>query len=311
MTIESPLIFHHKKVSPYSEKIRLMLGHTNLQWRSVQAPLTPPRPSIDPLVGGYRRIPVAQIDADIFCDTRIIATEIADLSNNALLNPFNQTEEQWLWSEYIETEIFQIGLNSLDFLGLIRALFTQIPLGQLPRYLMDEKHLVTHANPKVKAALPSRPKSKQLWLVYLDRLENQLQQDYFAGSKPGYLDFCTVHLIWFRMAMERRLLKGRPTLETWYHKMLSLSHGNAVEISPTQAIDAAKAAAPRPIPTSMTQSRRIGRLVSVTTTDIFLGSTQGKLVGENDERWILARDTKEAGLVHIHFPKATYQLTQH
>ncbi|MCG7588431.1 glutathione S-transferase family protein, partial [Photobacterium sp. OFAV2-7] len=303
-------IFHHKSVSPYSEKIRLMLGYTNLSWLSVEAPLTPPRPSIDPLLDGYRRIPVVQLGADIFCDTRIIAAEISELSGNEKLNPFFQSQEEWQWSEYIENDVFHFSLNSLHPLGLIRALLSQVPLRQLPNYLADKKHLFRNSNPELTAAAPDRARSKALWQRYLDKLETRLLQDFLNGSAPTYADFCAVHLIWFRMGMEGRVLfKGRPQLEKWYQKMISFSHGRSADITPFNAITSAKNNQPRLIDTSMTQGSLIGKRVSVSTTDILLGDTQGCLVGEDNERWILARDTEVAGRVHVHFPKATYQIT--
>jgi hypothetical protein len=30
--------------------------------------MMPPRPLLDPLTGGYRRVPVLQVGADIYCD---------------------------------------------------------------------------------------------------------------------------------------------------------------------------------------------------------------------------------------------------
>ncbi|CAF0793916.1 unnamed protein product [Adineta ricciae] len=62
------LILHHYESSPFGEKIRLALGLKNLHWRSVINSVVPPRPFLTPLTGGYRRIPVLQIGADIYCD---------------------------------------------------------------------------------------------------------------------------------------------------------------------------------------------------------------------------------------------------
>ena len=73
------MILHHYPMSPFSEKIRLMFGYADMEWLSVISPESPPRPIVEPLVGGYRRIPVAQSGADIFCDSRLIADEIANL----------------------------------------------------------------------------------------------------------------------------------------------------------------------------------------------------------------------------------------
>ena len=70
------LILHHYDFSNYSEKIRLALGFKSLAWRSVIIPPIAPKPDLAPLTGGYRRTPVLQVGADIFCDTSLIAREL-------------------------------------------------------------------------------------------------------------------------------------------------------------------------------------------------------------------------------------------
>lgn len=69
----SEFILHHYVLSPFSTKIRAMLGQAGLDWRSAITREMPPRPVLEVLAGGYRKIPVAQIGADVFCDTRVIA----------------------------------------------------------------------------------------------------------------------------------------------------------------------------------------------------------------------------------------------
>jgi glutathione S-transferase len=64
------LILHYYERSPYAEKIRLALGLKGLPWRSVLAPMVMPKPELVELTGGYRRIPVLQMGADVYCDTR-------------------------------------------------------------------------------------------------------------------------------------------------------------------------------------------------------------------------------------------------
>jgi hypothetical protein len=59
------LIFHHYDNSPFSEKIRLVFGHKRLAWRSVIQPNVMPKPHLVPLTGGYRKIPVLQIGAEV------------------------------------------------------------------------------------------------------------------------------------------------------------------------------------------------------------------------------------------------------
>ena len=70
------LILHHFNASPFSEKIRLVMGLKGLNWVSVVIPSIMPKPDLTPLTGGYRRTPVLQIGADIYCDTQLILREI-------------------------------------------------------------------------------------------------------------------------------------------------------------------------------------------------------------------------------------------
>ncbi len=63
------IYLHHYPASPFSEKIRALLGVLDLEWYSVETSIIMPRPLLMPLSGGYRRIPVAQIGADVYCVT--------------------------------------------------------------------------------------------------------------------------------------------------------------------------------------------------------------------------------------------------
>lgn len=68
---ESPdVILRHCEMSPYSRKLRLAFGLKGVAWRSVQIPIVMPKPDLTELTGGYRRTPVMQIGADIYCDTK-------------------------------------------------------------------------------------------------------------------------------------------------------------------------------------------------------------------------------------------------
>ena len=69
----SELILHHYPQSPFAEKARLMLGFKGLAWQSVMIPAAMPKPDLTALTGGYRRTPVMQVGADIYCDTALIA----------------------------------------------------------------------------------------------------------------------------------------------------------------------------------------------------------------------------------------------
>ena len=68
---------HHYPGSPFSEKVRLMLGLKELAWRSVIAPAVNPKPDLAALTGGYRRVPVLQTgDADFSLSVLIPESEL-------------------------------------------------------------------------------------------------------------------------------------------------------------------------------------------------------------------------------------------
>ena len=69
-------ILHHYDLSPFAEKVRIGLGLKQAAWKSVDIPIIMPKPDLMPLTGGYRKTPVMQVGADIYCDTQLIMLEL-------------------------------------------------------------------------------------------------------------------------------------------------------------------------------------------------------------------------------------------
>ena len=69
------IILHHYGLSPFAEKVRIGLGLKQAAWKSVDIPNVMPKPDLMPLTGGYRKTPVMQVGADIYCDTQLIMLE--------------------------------------------------------------------------------------------------------------------------------------------------------------------------------------------------------------------------------------------
>ena len=81
------LILHHYLTSPFSEKVRLILGAKKLPWKSVFIPPIMPKPDVEVLTGGYRKTPFLQIGADIYCDSALIADVLEHLRPEPTLYP--------------------------------------------------------------------------------------------------------------------------------------------------------------------------------------------------------------------------------
>ena len=73
---QDQIILHNYPQSPVAEKVRVALGIKGLVWHSIEIPRLPPKPLLLPLTGGYRRTPVMQIGADIYCDSQCIINEL-------------------------------------------------------------------------------------------------------------------------------------------------------------------------------------------------------------------------------------------
>lgn len=87
MSVPTELILHNYPASTFSERIRLAMGLKGLSYRSVLIPRVMPKPNLLPLTGGYRRTPVLQIGADVWCDTLLILSRIEALHPSPSLYP--------------------------------------------------------------------------------------------------------------------------------------------------------------------------------------------------------------------------------
>ena len=99
------IYLHHYAQSPFSEKIRALLGYLELDWQSVTISDIMPRPDLMPLSGGYRKTPILQDGAGVFCDTKVIALYLAHKTGNTELyaHGFRATRI----AEWADTTLFQ------------------------------------------------------------------------------------------------------------------------------------------------------------------------------------------------------------
>jgi len=297
----SELILHHYPMSPFSEKIRVMLGYTGLDWQSVITREMPPRPQLAILAGGYRKIPVAQIGADIFCDTRTIAAEIAALSGKPRLALEKLTTQQQGFASEVDLEVFIACAIAASTRAMGRKFRQSLSVADMARFIWD----------RLNFGLPvlSLRAARQRVRLHLESLERMLKQPFLFGKQPNHADFSTYHSLWFlRDLAESSLLDDYPQTLAWMDRMQAFGHGGRREISAQQALDIAREATPRAIAAGHRKDPQIGQQVRITPTDYGQIATSGKLVGATPTRWILARDVAEVGSIHLHFPRQGFTL---
>lgn len=300
------MILHHYDASPYAEKIRLMFGLTNARWQSLISPVQPPRPNVDPLTGGYRRIPVAQVGADIFCDSTLIAREIARATDCPALDPANVDAGAAALMSQAEKQAFFAAITAIPPLRLLGTMLLAFgPVGTY-RFAKDRAGLL-------KGGTVRPPKGAQAQTILdslMDALETRLaDQPWVGGDAASVADFTVYHPLWLHVSCNRRPLKAGPKVMAWYQRVGDLGHGLREDITQDQAFAAARTAEPRPLPASASEVPvALGTMVDVAPADYGLVPVTGTLAAVTEDRIIVARSHADLGTLHIHFPRAGYSI---
>ncbi len=300
------LILHHYEGSPYAEKVRLMFGLANAQWLSILSPAWPPRPNLDPLTGGYRRIPVAQLGADIFCDSALIAREVAAATQCPALNPDNVSSDAQALMQQAEKEAFFAAIGTVPPMRLVGTMLRKFgPVGTY-KFVKDRSGLLKGGS----ARAPQREAAGPVLQALLDALEERLgAHDWLDGAAPSVADLCAYHPLWLHVNCNRRPLQAGPRVLGWFQRVADIGHGKREEVSQAQVFTAAKDATPRPLPASIDDVPvALGTKVQVAPSDYGVLPVTGTLAAVTEDRIIVARETPEFGLVHVHFPREGYSL---
>lgn len=300
------LILHHYPLSPFSEKIRAMLAYTNLEWTSCISSEVPPRDKLDLLTGGYGRIPVAQLGADVFCDSNLIAHEIARMAALEGLDPYLLGPSSAEKMRVYEGKFFFACINRAFSLGLLGRFAKEKGVVELFKFLKDRVQMgrsatISMGSPK------SAPKIIDNTLAELEAELEQSGAPYIGGTIPGLLDFALYHGLWFIDVVGHRDIWGAHSVAcAWYETMKQYQGNPKSQVSLDQALAIALRHEPKVVDGALLNSDDIGSLVSITPADYRRLPVEGILVGEDANRWVIQRSTAETGAVHVHFPKQGY-----
>jgi len=307
----SDLILHHYPQSPFAEKARLMLGFKGLSWQSVMIPAVMPKPDLTALTGGYRRTPVMQVGADVYCDTAMIAHRLEQEKSAPALYPEGREAAAMNLAQFADQVLFQHGV-AINFQpkGLAER-FAGMPEQVLKGFMADRMALFA----KGSASRLDGGVALSQWPALLGRLETQLQRDgdFLLGDYPSIADFAHYHPLWFvgSNAAVADALDGYPAVKSWMQRMAGIGHGVSSELSAEEAIRIARDATPAALPDCSISSPggfTSGQAVTVSAVDYGADEVAGTLVFEGAEEIIIAREDERAGLVHVHFPRFGYRI---
>lgn len=300
------LILHHYDMSPFSEKIRLAFGHKGLDWQSVEVPPWMPKPDLMPLTGGYRKAPTLQIGADIYCDTLLIAREIDRRHPEPTLYPDGQVGLAHALSWWVEKNTFVAAAK----------LTTSIIGDDLPTEFVEERKHFMDEDFSKSASLRELPRNRQRLHAHQSWLADMLTdgRPFLLGSQPSVADLAAYHPLWFARSNgggEAEAMLPLAGLRDWMDRIATLGHGRRHDKTAEAALDTARTASPEAIsipadadPTGLAPGER----VVVRASDYGRDPVHGTLVAADAEEVIIRHDDDQVDTVHIHFPRAGFDV---
>jgi len=304
------LILHHYPTSPFAEKARLMLGFKKLAWKSVIIPQIAPKPDVVALTGGYRKTPILQIGADIYCDTALICDVLEHLAPAPALYPAHgkglaRTVAQWADSTLFWTSM------AYNFQPKGAAdLFAGAPPELGKAFAEDRKAMsvnMTRLRPLDAIAA---------YKSYLRRISDMLEgQPFVLGDAPTVADFSLYHPLWFtrvRTPSLADILTHTPAVVEWMERMAAFGHGQMEKFDSAGAIQVAAASEPHSLLTDSTfqddHGIPLGSRVTIASESFGPEPSEGDLIAATRTHFSLRRHDERAGTLHVHFPRIGYVL---
>jgi glutathione S-transferase len=305
--IATPILHQYPK-SPFAEKVRLILSYKALPWTAVTAQNVMPKPNLQALTGGYRRIPVLQIGADLYCDTALIVEVLEKLAPTPTLFPPEVEGIARVVAQWADAQLFATAMAYNFQPSALPHIFPGQSAEQIKAFADDRAQMRAGA-PRMPAA-----DAAAAYREYLRRIATTVaRQSFVLGSVPCIADFSCYHPLWFTgdVAGLASIFDATPALKAWLQRMAALRRPAADEVSDEQAIAVAANATPAPLPDDppvIDHEVRLGTEVIIKAESFGLEETAGVLVAASASRYTIRRTDSRAGTVHVHFPRIGFLL---
>jgi glutathione S-transferase len=306
-----PIILHHFDRSPFSEKIRVIFGFKDLSWKSVRIPQIMPKPDLMPLTGGYRRTPVMQIGADIFCDTQIIIREIERRFPSPTLFSPGAAGVAWALGSWTDRTFFQNTVNLV-----FGALGPKVP----HEFIEDRSQLRggRFDLDKMRAAIPAMRDQMRAHLGWIEAQlgdgRKWLLGDFSLADVSAYMN------VWYvrsnlseeedqATAGLERIFAGLEQVAAWESRMRAIGHGRREELSGDEALAIAAKASPETSAKNDPDDpngRKVGDKVRVVPDDYGKVEVDGEIVSLTAQHIAIRRVDERVGEIVVHFPRAGF-----
>ena len=308
------LILHHYATSPFSEKIRLILGSKKLAWKSVHIPAIMPKPDVTALTGGYRKTPFLQVGADIYCDSALICDVLEHVQPEPTLYPAHLKGVCRIFAQWADSTLFWAAMAyNLQPRGAAH-IFADAPPEAAKAFGEDRKAMAVNMTRLRPADATSAYRS------YLRRIAHMADEhDFLFGVAPCVADFAAYHPLWFtrtRVPVLADILAITPSVTEWMDRMHALGQGLPEKFGSGDAVTVASKADPMPAGSNLLVDSgfqddhgiALGSRVTVTPESFGPEATDGELVAATRTHYSLRRTDPRVGTVHVHFPRIGYVL---
>ncbi|MGB7299905.1 MAG: glutathione S-transferase family protein [Burkholderiaceae bacterium] len=306
---EFQIVYHNYPQSPVAEKVRVVFGIKNIAWRDVEIPRLPPKPLLTALTGGYRRTPVMQVGADIFCDSQCIIREIERRYPSPGMFP-TDAGLMWCLSRWTDGALFDLAVKLV--LGSAGD--------DLPADFAQDRgrlYLGTDWAADLKKANAQLPHLVAQMRASLSWLNQQLSdgRPFMLGSVPAAIDAQIYYVVWFlrgRCAAGPSLLAEFSELLRWEARVRALGHGESTVMAADDAITLAKTLEPATA-TGVAANDPQGLVEGIPVTispDVDGGEqpVEGFVRYADAETIAVDRTAADVGTVRVHFPRAGYRV---
>jgi len=308
------LILHHYPSSPFSEKIRLVLGYKKLGWKSVVIPAIMPKPDVLALTGGYRKTPFLQVGADIYCDSALICDVLEHVQPEPTLYPPHLKGVSRVFAQWADTTLFWAAMAyNLQPKGAAQV-FAKAPPEAAKAFSEDRKAMASNMV-RLRAG-----DATSAYRSYLRRIAHMAEEhDFLFGTDPCVADFAAYHSAWYtrvQVPLLADILKATPAVAEWMDRIAAIGHGGMDKLNAADAITVAHSAEPMPpgqnllVDSAFQDDHGIplGTRVTVTAETFGPEPTEGVLLAATRTHYTLQREDPRAGVVHVHFPRIGYVL---
>ena len=304
------IILHNYPQSPVAEKARIALGIKGLAWRSVEIPRLPPKPMLTALTGGYRRTPVMQIGADIYCDTQCILRELERRHPSPSFFPTADAGLMWGLSRWTDGPLFDLAV--------------QVVLGAagdgLPQDFAEDRgrlYLGADWAEGLKAANANLPHLAAQFRAPLGWANAQMSDGraFLLGEEAAAIDAQLYHLVWFlrgRWDQGPAFLSEFTDLLRWEDNVRKIGHGTMSDMTAQEAITRAAECEPatqQAVDPRDPQGLAPGMHVTV-SPDLNGGEqpVKGTVVAVSSDTITVGRTEPDLGNICVHFPRAGYRV---